>query len=103
MIKRGRFWLALFTVRNDMMDRLHPRPRLKSLMAKLPRFTWPEPKPYGFVIALDERGKIIGSLQDPTGKHLYEITSAQEYDGYLYLGSLHSDRIGRYRLENQRF
>lgn len=96
---RGKFWLALFTVRNDSMDRMHSSPWLKSLMAKLPRFTWPKPKPYGFVLALDEEGKITGSLQDPSGKHLYEVTSAQEYNGYLYLGSLHSDRIGKYRLE----
>jgi len=27
-----------------------------------------------------------------------EITSVQEHDGYLYLGSLHSDRIGQYKL-----
>jgi len=38
------------------------------------------------------------SLHEPTGKHLKEITSAREYDGYLYLGSLGNDRIGKYKL-----
>jgi len=49
-------------------------------------------------LALDEQGKIIHSLHEPTGKHLKEITSAREHGGYLYLGSLHNDRIGKYRL-----
>ncbi len=55
-------------------------------------------KPYGLVLALDEHGKIIQSLHEPIGKHLKEITSAREYGGYLYLGSLHNDRIGKYKL-----
>lgn len=96
--RKGTFWVALFTVRNDIMDRLHPFPLVKTLMSKLPHFLWPKPLPYGFVLALDEDGNIIKSLQEPTGKHLREITSAQEHGGYLYLGSLNSDRIGKYKL-----
>ena len=97
----GTFWLALFTVRNEVMDRLHPYPFLKAQMAKLPRALWPKPTPYGLVLALDEQGKIIRSLHDPSGKHLKEITSAREYGGYLYLGSLHNDRIGKYQLPDK--
>jgi len=95
---KGRFWLALFTVRNEAMDKLHPYSFLKAQMSKLPIVLWPKPKPYGLVLALDEQGKIIQSLHDPTGKHLKEITSAREYGGYLYLGSLHNNRIGKYKL-----
>lgn len=96
--RQGRFWLALFTVRNPMMDRLHPFPFLKTQMSKLPKVFWPKPKPYGLVLALDEQGNITQSLHDPSGVHLKEITSAREYGGYLYLGSLHNDRIGKYKL-----
>ena len=96
--RKGTFWLALFTVRNDAVDKLHPFPFLKEQMAKLPKAFWPQAKPYGFVLALDENGKIIQSLHEPTGNHLKEITSAREYGGYLYLGSLHNDRIGKYKL-----
>lgn len=67
-------------------------------MSKLPKALWPKPKPYGLVLALDEQGKIIQSLHEPTGKYLKEITSAREYGGYLYLGSLHNDQIGKYKL-----
>ncbi|SLM30946.1 exported hypothetical protein [Desulfamplus magnetovallimortis] len=97
--RNGRFWVALFTIRNPIADALHPFPFLKDQMSKLPKIFWPKPKPYGLVIALDEQGKITQSLHDPTGKHLKEVTSVREYGGYLYLGSLHNDRIGKYRLE----
>ena len=96
--RKGTFWLALFTVRNDQMDRMHPSPFMKKIVSRLPKFLWPKPKPYGFVLALNEKGEIIKSLQEPTGKHLKEITCAREHDGFLYLGSLHNDRIGKYKL-----
>jgi sugar lactone lactonase YvrE len=96
--RKGTFWVALFTVRNKVMDALHPLPFFKAQLSKLPKVFWPKPKPYGLVLALDERGKITQSLHEATGKHLREITSAREYDGYLYLGSLTNDRIGKYKL-----
>ena len=96
--RKGTFWLALFTVRNALMDTIHPYPVLKTLLSKLPPPLWPKPEPYGFVIALDEEGNIVKSLQEPTGKYLREITSVQEHGGSLYLGSLHNDRIGKYNL-----
>jgi sugar lactone lactonase YvrE len=96
--RKGTFWMALFTVRNPLMDIIHPYPFLKTLLAKLPQPLWPKPKPYGFVLAFDEEGNIIENLQEPTGKYLREITSVQEHEGSLYLGSLHNDRIGKYNL-----
>ena len=96
--RKGTFWVAFFTVRNDLVDRMHPRPFMKKIVSRLPKFLWPKPKPYGFVLALNEQGEIIKSLQEPTGKHLKEITGVREHDGFLYLGSLHNDRIGKYRL-----
>jgi sugar lactone lactonase YvrE len=95
---QGTFWLALFTVRNNVLDTLHAFPFLKTQMSKLPKALWPKPQPYGLVLALNEQGQITQSLHEPTGQHLKEITSAREHDGYLYLGSLHNDRIGKYKL-----
>ena len=96
--RRGTFWLALFTVRNDMADWLAPRPSIKQVLSKLPGFFWPKPQRYAFVVQLDETGKIVDSLQDPSGERLHTVTTAHERDGYLYLGSLHNDRIGKYKL-----
>ncbi len=53
---------------------------------------------YGLVLALDERGRIVQSLHDTSGAHLRMITSAKSSGGYLYLGSLDNDRIGRLKL-----
>jgi sugar lactone lactonase YvrE len=94
----GTFWLALFTVRNTVADVLHPFPFIKAQLSKLPIAFWPKPKPYGLVLALNEHGNITRSLADPTGTYLKEITSARQYGGYLYLGSLNNDRIGKYKL-----
>jgi sugar lactone lactonase YvrE len=96
--RHGTFWVAMFTVRNNLLDRLHPHPWAKNLMARLPKALWPKPKPYGLVLALDESGQIIHSLHDTDGGHLRTITSVEEHNGYLYCGSLYNDRIGRLRL-----
>lgn len=96
--RRGTFWVALFTVRNPLMDRLHPSPFAKRQLAKLPRFLWPKPAPYGLVLALDEDGNAIRTLHDPGGERVLEITSVEEVDGHLYLGNLTLDWIGRIAL-----
>lgn len=96
--RQGKFWLALFTVRNDELDWLSPRPFLKRQLAKLPKRFWPAPDPYGLVVAIDGQGQVLESLQDPGGQAFREITAAHEQNGHLYLGSLSNDRIGRYKL-----
>ncbi|MCB2185330.1 MAG: SMP-30/gluconolactonase/LRE family protein [Deltaproteobacteria bacterium] len=96
--RQGRFWLALFTVRNPAVDALHPHPWAKSLLARLPHFLWPQPAPYGLVLALDEGGRVQEGLHDPEGKNLKIITSAREHQGRLYLGSLLGNAIGEYTL-----
>ncbi len=96
--RRGTFWVALFTVRNPLMDRLHPRPWAKGLLSKLPRLLWPKPAPYGLVLAVDEAGRLRRSLHDPGGERVLEVTSAEEAGGFLYLGNLSRDRIARLEL-----
>ncbi len=85
----GRFWIALFTVRNPAMAFLHPHPFLKDQLAKLPHFLWPKPAPYGLVLEVDERGTIVGAHHDPEGRVVPQVTSVEPRDGKLYLGSLH--------------
>jgi sugar lactone lactonase YvrE len=96
----GIFWMAMFTIRNDIMDSLHPNPFLKSLLSKLPRFLWPKSYPYGLVLAINEQGKIIKSLHDPEAETIYEITAVCEQNGYLYMGFLHRNYCARYKLSN---
>lgn len=96
---RDRFWVAMFTVRNPMVEEtLHPRPYWKNRLASLPRFLWPKAEPYGLVLGLDHGGRIVEAFHDPGGEHVPEITSVEQVDDALYLGSLHGDWIGRFRL-----
>ena len=97
--RAGTFWVALPTPRKADADFLHRHPWLKAQLAKLPRALWPKPTRYGLVLALDEQGRILRSLHDPSGKHLRMITSAKPHGGHLYLGSLDNDRLGRLKLD----
>lgn len=95
--RRGTFWVALFTVRNPQMDQMHPYPFLKRVFAKLPAGLLPQPQDYGYVLGLDESGKVVADLQDPSGRRLRQVTNVEERDGYLYLGTLHDRWIGKVR------
>ena len=90
--------MAIFSVRNAEADWLAPRPFAKKVLSKLPALLWPKPQPYAFVVQLDEAGQVVDTLQDPGGQPLYAVTSAFERDGWLYLGSLLNDRIGKVKL-----
>jgi sugar lactone lactonase YvrE len=96
--RNGRFWLALPTTRLTSIDRMHPHPWAKRLASRLPEWLKPKPVAYGLVAELDERGNVLASYHDIDGNHLQEITSVEEHDGYIYLGTLHGDRIGRLKL-----
>ena len=94
----GTFWVAFFTVRNDFLDAIHPHPLIKKLIARLPRFLWPRPERYGFVANLDARGACLRSFHDPQGERVWQVTTAREHDGVLYLGTLDNSWLARYTL-----
>ncbi|MFZ5756049.1 MAG: SMP-30/gluconolactonase/LRE family protein [Pseudomonadota bacterium] len=96
--RQGTFWVALASPRKADLDAVHPFPRLKELMASLPKALRPRPERYGFVLGLDQNGNVVANLQDPTGDHLNMITSVEQADDWLYFGSLTGDRIGRMKV-----
>ena len=95
---RGTFWVAIYTPRNAAADRLAPHPFVRKMLWRLPKALLPKPAPYGLALELDASGKIIRSLHDPSGSHISTVTSAEEVDGVLYLGTLHASQIGRLEL-----
>ena len=44
------------------------------------------------------QGEVLETLWDPSGVNHPMITSMREHKGWLYLGGLSNNRIGRYRL-----
>lgn len=93
--RNGTIWLAMPSPRKPIADVSARHPWMRELMVRLPRAFWPKPDRYGLVVAIDENGKILKSLHDPSGDHLRMITSVTPYQGKLYFGSLENDRIGR--------
>ncbi len=92
---RDKFWLALITPRNRLLDALMPHPFLRKALVRLPSFLQPAPQRYGFVLGLDRDARIVNNLQDPSGNSFSQISSVLEHDGKLYFGSLGEDAIGR--------
>ena len=64
-------------------------------MARLPRSLQPAPARHGFVLGIDDAGRILHNLQDPRPGSYSPVTSVEEHDGHLYLGSLSHPAIGK--------
>jgi sugar lactone lactonase YvrE len=90
------FWVALVYPRDTTIDSVMPRPFLRKIIMRLPEaLRVSEPDPLALVIALDHSGEVVHNLQDHSG-HYHTVTSVNEADGYLWLGSLiqpHAARI----------
>ena len=88
------FWLALASPRKADVDAMLPQPFLRKIIMRLPEAMLPAAENHGFVLGLDMDGRVIHNLQDPSAGYA-QITSVQEHEGMLYLGSLVEDAIGR--------
>lgn len=92
---KGLFWIALVYPRNEKLDGLLPRPFLRKLILRLPKpLRVSEPDPMAWIIALNHRGEVVRNLQDHSGRH-YTVTSVNEADGYLWIGSLTAHNVAR--------
>lgn len=91
------FWLALGggPISRTTIDGLHPYPFLTKLVFRIPKGLQPAPTLQGYIIGLDLEGNVIHTLQDLTGSVFAPTTSAIEFEGELYLGSLSMSGIGR--------
>lgn len=90
----GRFWIALASPRNPLMDKLGPKPFLRKVVMRLPAILRPKPLRYAFVLGIDADGKVVHNLQDPEGAYA-PVTSAEEYNGKLYFGSIIESAFAR--------
>ncbi|MEP6818291.1 MAG: SMP-30/gluconolactonase/LRE family protein [bacterium] len=95
---KDKFWLALVTPRDDLLDKLLPRPFLRKVVARLPKFLQPAPKRYSFVLGLDLNGRVVDNLQNGSLDCYAEIANAVERNGALYFGSIGERTVGRYTL-----
>ncbi len=91
---RDTFWLAIFGPRDPLLNFLLPRPFLRKILLRLLPLQ-PVANRYGFVLGLDMNGRVVHNLQHLSATSYAPITSVQEHEGVLYLGSIAQDAVGR--------
>lgn len=96
----GGYWVALVGMRTPAFDLMLSNPGLrKRMVERVAPDEWLFPNMnYGCVIKIDESGRVTDCLWDRTGKNHPMITSMREDRGWLYLGGVSNNRIGRYRI-----
>ena len=95
------YWLAMVGMRSPALDLAWKMPGFRRRMGKrVPIDEWLFPNiNTGCVIKFNERGEVLDSLWDLRGVNHPMITSMREHRGYLYLGGIANNRIGRYKLD----
>jgi ribose transport system permease protein len=96
----GNYWAALLGMRTPALDLALSMPGFRRRMARrVAPDLWLYPNiNTGCVIRFNERGEILESLWDLGGENHPMITSMREHRGYLYLGGVSNNRIGRYKI-----
>ncbi len=97
----GGYWLALVAMRAPAYDVAMRMPGFRMRMIKqLPVDEWLFPGiNNGCIVKLDANAQPVESYWDPGGQSHPTLTSMREDRGYLYLGGLENNRIGRIKLE----
>ena len=98
----GTYWAAFVGIRTPIFDLAMREPGFRKRMVKrLPPDEWLFPNiNNGCIVKFDDQGKVLGSYWDVGGRKHATITSMREHRGYLYIGGLNNNRIGRIKLRN---
>ncbi|MBB4095611.1 ABC transporter permease [Ochrobactrum pecoris] len=96
----GNFWVALVGMRTPALDLMLRMPGMRKRMAKrVAQDEWLFPNiNTGCVLKFTSQGEILDTYWDLGGENHPMVTSMREHKGYLYLGGLYNDRIGRLKL-----
>jgi ribose transport system permease protein len=96
----GHYWMALLGMRTPALDLAMRMPGFRRRMARrVAPDQWLYPNiNTGCVVKFSDSGEIIESLWDLGGENHPMITSMREHRGWLYLGGVSNNRIGRYRI-----
>eukprot|EP01041_Mallomonas_annulata_P009822 gene9822-20429_t len=90
----GGFWVAIYTPVFDSLDTVLGMRWLGYVLSCVNAKYLPTPKSYGAVIKLGKDGLPRGTLQDPTGLSIGQVTSVVEKAGKIYLTSSKRTFIG---------
>ena len=96
----GTYWCALMGMRAPVVDMALRMPGFRRRMAmRVAHDEWMYPNiNAGCIIRFDDNGTVLESYWDAGGVNHPQTTSMREHKGWLYIGGVHNNRIGRLRL-----
>jgi ribose transport system permease protein len=96
----GHYWFTLMGMRTPSLDLALRMPAFRRRMARqiaVDEWLFPNIN-NGCVLKFNEKGEIVDALWDLGGQNHPMITSIREHRGYLYLGGISNNRIGKYKI-----
>lgn len=96
----GTYWMAWLGMRTPSFDLSLRHPAMRKRMTRrLPQDDWLFPNiNTGGIVKFDESGRIVAAIGDLSGQAHPMVTSMREHKGFLYIGGIFNNRIGRYRV-----
>ncbi|MCQ8873380.1 SMP-30/gluconolactonase/LRE family protein [Mesorhizobium sp. LMG17149] len=96
----GNYWMAWLGMRTPSFDLSLRHPDMRKRMTRrLPQDEWLFPNiNTGGVVKFNEKGGIVEAMGDLTGGAHPMVTSMREHKGYLFVGGILNNRIGRYKI-----
>ncbi|KAJ0987494.1 hypothetical protein J5N97_005850 [Dioscorea zingiberensis] len=95
----GSFWIALVQFRRPGMDWIHKWGLFKKVLSMYPTIFELMHTPRAAMVAnVASNGTLIRVLDDADGRVMSFVTSALEFDGHLFFGSLQNNFIGKLSL-----
>ena len=96
----GTYWLALVGMRTPSLDVALKMPGFRRRMAlRIAPDEWLFPNiNTGCIVRFDQTGRVLETMWDLGGENHPMITSMREHKGYLYIGGIFNNRIGRLEL-----
>jgi ribose transport system permease protein len=97
----GTYWLALVGMRTPAYDLAMRHPQFRKRLAKrLPPDEWLYPNiNTGCILKFTADGTVLETMWDQGGENHPMISSIREHRGYLYIGGVSNNRIGRLKLD----
>jgi sugar lactone lactonase YvrE len=99
----GRYWVGLTSPRADILDELSGKPGTRKMIQRLPAFMRPSAELYGFILAIDVNGNVLAQYQDPSAGYPMATGATEPGDGWLYIGSLEANVLGRKNISGEEF
>jgi ribose transport system permease protein len=97
----GSYWMAWLGMRTPSFDLALRHPSMRKRMTRrLPQDEWLFPNiNTGGVVKFTEEGEIVETRGDLAGTSHPMVTSMREHKGFLYVGGILNNRIGRLRID----